>query len=114
MGDVLLTEAFNIVANSPAISDSNKVKIIAKLSEYSGFYGMAGGQFADIKSEHVKVSFETLKYIHAHKTGKLITAAIELPLIALDIEEDKKENPEAVENDQTQNDENGKVENNEN
>jgi len=29
-------------------------------------------------------------------------------------EEDKKENPEAVENDQTQNDENGKVENNEN
>ena len=56
VGDVLLTEAFNIVANSPAISDSNKVKII-----------------------------------HAHKTGKLITAAIELPLIALDIEEDKKE-----------------------
>ena len=91
VGDVLLTEAFNIVANSPAISDSNKVKIITKLSEYSGFYGMAGGQFADMKSEHVKVSFETLKYIHAHKTGKLITAAIELPLIALDIEENKKE-----------------------
>ena len=91
VGDVLLTEAFNIVANSSAVSDSNKVKIIAKLSEYSGFYGMAGGQFVDMKSEHVKVSFETLKYIHAHKTGKLLTAAIELPLIALDIEEDKKE-----------------------
>ena len=91
VGDVLLTEAFNIVANSSAVSDSNKVKIIAKLSEYSGFYGMAGGQFIDMKSEHVKVSFETLKYIHAHKTGKLLTAAIELPLIALDIEEDKKE-----------------------
>ena len=91
VGDVLLTEAFNIVANSWAVSDSNKVKIIAKLSEYSGFYGMAGGQFVDMKSEHVKVSFETLKYIHAHKTGKLLTAAIELPLIALDIEENKKE-----------------------
>ncbi|MBF1333760.1 MAG: polyprenyl synthetase family protein, partial [Leptotrichia sp.] len=91
VGDVLLTEAFNIVANSSAVSDSNKVKIIAKLSEYSGFYGMAGGQFVDMKSEHVKVSFETLKYIHAHKTGKLLTAAIELPLIALDIEEDKRE-----------------------
>ena len=91
VGDVLLTEAFNIVANSSAVSDSNKVKIIAKMSEYSGFYGMAGGQFVDMKSEHMKVSFETLKYIHAHKTGKLLTAAIELPLIALDIEEDKKE-----------------------
>ena len=34
VGDVLLTEAFNIVANSSAVSDSNKVKIIAKLSEY--------------------------------------------------------------------------------
>jgi len=90
VGDVLLTEAFNIVANSPAISDSNKVKIIAKLSEYSGFYGMAGGQFADMKSEHVKVSFETLKYIHAHKTGKLLTAAIELPLIAFDTQKEKR------------------------
>ena len=47
---------------------------------------MVGGQFVDIESEHKKVEIDTLKYIHAHKTGKLLTAAIELPMIALNIE----------------------------
>ena len=91
VGDVLLTEAFNVIAESEKTDDTAKAKIIAKLSEYAGFYGMIGGQFMDIKSEHTRVSYDTLKYIHANKTGKLITAAIELPLIALDIEESKRE-----------------------
>ena len=91
VGDVLLTEAFGIIANSKSLGDKNKVEIISKLSEYAGFFGMVGGQFADIESEHKKVEIDTLKYIHAHKTGKLLTAAIELPMIALDIEGEKRE-----------------------
>lgn len=91
VGDALLTEAFGIIANSKNLGDKNKVEIISKLSEYAGFFGMVGGQFTDIESEHKKVEIDTLKYIHAHKTGKLLTAAIELPMIALDIEGEKRE-----------------------
>ena len=91
MGDVLLTEAFGIIANSKSVGDKNKVEIISKLSEYAGFFGMVGGQFVDMESENKKVEIDTLKYIHANKTGKLLTAAIELPMIALDIEGKKRE-----------------------
>ena len=91
VGDVLLTEAFGIIANSKSLGDKNKVEIISKLSKYAGFFGMVGGQFVDMESENKKVEIDTLKYIHAHKTGKLLTAAIELPMIALDIEGEKRE-----------------------
>ena len=91
VGDVLLTEAFGIIANSKSLGDKNKVEIISKLSEYAGFFGMVGGQFVDMESENKKVEIDTLKYIHVHKTGKLLTAAIELPIIALDIEREKRE-----------------------
>ena len=91
VGDVLLTEAFGIIANSKSLGDKNKIEIISKLSEYAGFFGMVGGQFVDMQSENKKVEIDTLKYIHAHKTGKLLTAAIELPMIALDIEGEKRE-----------------------
>lgn len=91
VGDVLLTETFGIIANSKSLGDKNKVEIISKLSEYAGFFGMVGGQFVDMESENKKVEIDTLKYIHAHKTGKLLTAAIELPMIALDVESEKRE-----------------------
>ena len=91
VGDVLLTEAFGIIANSKSLGAKNKIEIISKLSEYAGFFGMVGGQFVDMESENMKVEIDTLKYIHAHKTGKLLTAAIELPMIALDIEREKRE-----------------------
>ena len=89
VGDVLLTEAFGVVASAKNLEDKSKVQIISKLSEYAGFFGMVGGQFVDIESEHKKVEIDTLRYIHAHKTGKLLTAAIELPMIALNIENEK-------------------------
>ena len=91
VGDVLLTEAFGIITNSKSLGAKNKIEIISKLSEYAGFFGMVGGQFVDMESENKKVEIDTLKYIHAHKTGKLLTAAIELPMIALDIESEKRE-----------------------
>lgn len=91
VGDVLLTEAFNIVANSNNIIDKDKVKVIQKMSKYAGFYGMVGGQYVDMESENKKVGVETLEYIHNHKTGKLLLASVELPLIVLNVEGVKKE-----------------------
>ena len=91
VGDVLLTEAFNIVVNSNKITDKDKVKVIQKMSKYAGFYGMVGGQYVDMESENKKVGAETLEYIHNHKTGKLLLASVELPLIVLNVEGVKKE-----------------------
>lgn len=91
VGDVLLTEAFNIVVNSNKIIDKDKVKVIQKMSKYAGFYGMVGGQYVDMESENKKVGAETLEYIHNHKTGKLLLASVELPLIVLNVEGVKKE-----------------------
>ena len=86
-----MTEAFNIVVNSNKITDKDKVKVIQKMSEYAGFYGMVGGQYVDMESENKKVGVETLEYIHNHKTGKLLLASVELPLIVLNVEGVKKE-----------------------
>lgn len=91
VGDVLLTEAFNIISNDEYINAENKIEIIKKLSEYAGFYGMVGGQYVDMESENKKVGIEVLEYIHKHKTGKLLKASVELPLIALNINGEKKE-----------------------
>ena len=91
VGDVLLTEAFNIMANSNKITDKDKVKVIQKMSKYAGFYGMVGGQYVDMESENKKVGAEALEYIHNHKTGKLLLASVELPLIVLNVEGVKKE-----------------------
>ncbi len=52
---------------------------------------MIGGQMIDIQSENKKIDLETLKYIHSHKTGKLIKLPIEIACIIANVEKDKKE-----------------------
>ena len=90
-GDALLTYAFYVIAASENIENSRKVNIIRILSDYSGINGMVGGQYVDMESENKEISFDTLKYIHSHKTGKLLKAAVELPMEALGIEGEQKE-----------------------
>ena len=90
-GDALLTYAFYVISASEKIGNSEKVNIIRILSDYSGINGMVGGQYVDMESENKEISFETLKYIHSHKTGKLLKAAMELPLEALGVEGKQKE-----------------------
>ena len=90
-GDALLTYAFYVISASEKIENSGKVNIIRILSDYSGINGMVGGQYVDMESENKEISFDTLKYIHSHKTGKLLKAAVELPLEALAIEGKQKE-----------------------
>lgn len=90
-GDALLTHAFYIISASEKIDNLKKAEIIKILSDYSGINGMIGGQYVDIESENKEISFDTLKYIHEHKTGKLLKAAVELPLTALGINDKRKE-----------------------
>ena len=93
IGDSLLTYAFYILSqkNLKFLSSEQIVKIISKTSEYAGINGMIGGQMIDIESENKKIDLETLKYIHSHKTGKLIKLPIEIACIIANVEKDKRE-----------------------
>ena len=93
IGDSLLTYAFYVLSqkNLELLSSEQIVNIISKTSEYSGINGMIGGQMIDIQSENKKIDLETLKYIHTHKTGKLIKLPIEIACIIANLEKNKRE-----------------------
>ena len=93
IGDSLLTYAFYVLSqkNLEFLSFEQIVNIISKTSEYAGINGMIGGQMIDIQSENKKIDFEILKYIHSHKTGKLIKLPIEIACIIANVEKDKRE-----------------------
>jgi len=71
IGDSLLTHAFYVLSqkNLELLSSEQIVNIISKTSEYSGI----------------------LKYIHSHKTGKLIKLPIEIACIIANLGKDKRE-----------------------
>ena len=93
IGDSLLTYAFYVLSqkNLELLSFEQIVNIISKTSEYAGINGMIGGQMIDIESENKQIDLETLKYIHSHKTGKLIKLPIEIACIIANVENDKRE-----------------------
>lgn len=93
IGDSLLTYAFYMLSqkNLNLLSAEQIVNIISKTAEYSGINGMIGGQIVDVESENKKIDFETLKYIHTHKTGKLLKLPIEIACITANTEDNVKE-----------------------
>lgn len=76
-GDYLLTYAFEVLASHTSLPSEKKIKLITTLAKKSGAEGMIGGQVMDIAYEGKKIPIETLRLLHRHKTGALITAAIE-------------------------------------
>ncbi len=76
-GDALLALAFQLIADNVATVPADRVLPTLRLvAEASGTWGMVGGQVVDMESQGHEVAAETLKYIHAHKTGALITASV--------------------------------------
>ncbi|MDP8263354.1 MAG: polyprenyl synthetase family protein [Candidatus Ancaeobacter aquaticus] len=73
-GDALLTRAFQIFARNPKIGGA---QLIEKIAHAAGSHGLIGGQVIDLESEGKRVTAKTLEYIHRHKTGSLISVAIE-------------------------------------
>lgn len=76
-GDYLLTYAFEILATAPQLNSDKKIQLIRTLANKIGSEGMLGGQVMDLAYEGKKVNLDLLKRLHRHKTGALITAAIE-------------------------------------
>ena len=77
-GDALLTLAFQlIVENSCEIPAERLLPIVHLIARASGTRGMVGGQVADMEAEGKPVEKETLMFIHAHKTGALLSASVQ-------------------------------------
>lgn len=81
-GDALLTEAFALAADLPG-PPFHTAAVIRYLSRAAGFLGMVAGQSADLAAEAVPPDAAGLDFIHRHKTGALLRAAVVLPAIAL-------------------------------
>lgn len=84
-GDALLTLAFELMVNRlPEFHSASKVlQATAELALAAGTYGLVGGQVVDILSENQELALPlpTLEYIHSHKTGALLTAAVRIGAI---------------------------------
>jgi len=92
IGDALLTHSFSLIVDETKNVEAEKLlKIIGMISRYAGINGMIGGQMVDIESEKKKVSLETLEYIHANKTGKLLKLPVEIGAIISDASKDEYE-----------------------
>lgn len=82
-GDAMSIHAFSVLANSTALSDAQKVRLIAELAEESGHHGMIAGQVLDMEQEgRADVTVDQLKAMCAFKTGALIRVACRMGCIA--------------------------------
>jgi geranylgeranyl diphosphate synthase type II len=78
-GDALLTHAFELLCSPPLVehfSPELLLHVSNRLAQAAGSFGMIGGQVVDILSEGQQVDLPVLEYIHRHKTGALIEAAV--------------------------------------
>jgi len=71
VGDALQTLAFQVLAEH-----GGTAAMIALLAQASGSRGMAGGQAIDLAAVGKTLSVEELEFMHIHKTGALIRAAV--------------------------------------
>jgi geranylgeranyl diphosphate synthase type II len=77
-GDALLTLAFGTLSqlSQKGFEPGVVLRVIQEVGKAAGSQGLIGGQAVDLDSEGVKVSKETLEYIHNHKTGALFSASV--------------------------------------
>jgi len=77
-GNSLLTMAFEILtSNDLKLSPKLKNELVKTLAIYSGFSGLAGGQFFDLTFENKKISKSKTIDIQNNKTGKLFAFCCE-------------------------------------
>ena len=79
-GDTLLTEAFGLIADAcgnGAVPAERVLEVLGILVKAAGYRGMIGGQVVDLECETREVDIATVEYMHAHKTGALLTASLQ-------------------------------------
>ncbi len=77
VGDSLQSLAFQLLAEFTLVEDPHKqLEMIRHLAFAAGSRGMAGGQAIDLDSVGKTLSLPELEFMHIHKTGALIRAAV--------------------------------------
>ncbi|MBI5627108.1 MAG: polyprenyl synthetase family protein [Nitrosomonadales bacterium] len=77
VGDSLQALAFQLLAEHRLCEDAvRQLEMIKLLAVASGSRGMAGGQAIDLASVGKALTLPELEFMHIHKTGALIRAAI--------------------------------------
>ncbi len=77
VGDALQSLAFELMASPEACADAaTQVAMLALLAKASGSRGMAGGQAVDLAATGKTLELAELEFMHIHKTGALIQAAV--------------------------------------
>jgi geranylgeranyl diphosphate synthase type II len=76
----LLNRAFEVLAEAPAIGAKGTAlaELRRSLCAAIGPAGLIGGQVVDLESTDKGINFETLEFIHSHKTGALFSCAAEI------------------------------------
>ncbi|MFC1736213.1 polyprenyl synthetase family protein [Candidatus Hydrogenedentota bacterium] len=89
-GDALQALAFEVLgraSETAGVDPAVAARACACIARAAGAAGMAGGQMLDLRYEDSSVSLETLKGIHARKTGALIAVSLEAGAILANADE---------------------------
>jgi farnesyl diphosphate synthase len=79
VGDALQALAFQLLAEYKLADDPRvQLEMVRTLAAAAGSRGMAGGQQIDLESTGKALSLPELEFMHIHKTGALIRAAVTL------------------------------------
>jgi len=77
VGDALQTQAFQVLSSHLAgIAAARQLDMLHLLALASGSRGMAGGQAIDLAAVGQQLTISELEFMHIHKTGALIRAAV--------------------------------------
>jgi geranylgeranyl diphosphate synthase type II len=74
-GDGLMAEAYRLILERQAGEPARLLAALRELSDAIGVDGMVGGQYVDVAGDP-ELDRDSLRAMHAMKTGKLIAAAI--------------------------------------
>jgi len=77
-GDALLTQAFEIAAQSRGWPRYPHRDLILEIAKASGSLQLVAGQVADLEGEGKKISANELRYIHERKTSALLCCSVRL------------------------------------
>ncbi len=77
-GDALLTQAFEIAAQSKTRTHYPAQTITLEIARASGSLQLIAGQVADLEGEGKRVSAAQLRYIHERKTSALLCCSVRL------------------------------------
>jgi farnesyl diphosphate synthase len=77
VGDALQALAFELAAQPmQGVPAERQLAMVRELGEAAGSRGMAGGQAFDLQSVGARLELTELEFMHIHKTGALIRAAV--------------------------------------